>query len=82
MEFMSVGSDSHEESAELFERYYQYLESVKERMPGEAYSFAAADWHYDHDDPRCPHDAWVEDLVVTEVASGPRAETWRSGFVC
>ena len=43
-------------------------------MPGEAYSFAAADWHYDHDDPRCPHDAWVEDLVVTEVASGPRAE--------
>lgn len=74
MKFMSVASRSIEESADLFERYYEYLESVKERIPGEAYSFAAADWHYDHNDPRCPHDAWVEELVVAEVASGPKAE--------
>ena len=74
MEFMSVACRSIEESEALFERYYEYLESVKERMPREAYSFAAADWHYDHDDPRCPHDAWVETLVVAEVASGTRAE--------
>ena len=82
MEFMSVASGSLEESAALLERYYEYLESVKEKMPWEAYSFAAADWHYDHNDPRCPHDAWVETLVVAEVASGTRTETWRSGFVC
>ncbi|HZB11037.1 MAG TPA: hypothetical protein VE525_18175 [Rubrobacter sp.] len=74
MEFMSVASGSLEESAALLERYYEYLESVKEKMPWEAYSFAAADWHYDHNDPRCPHDAWVETLVVAEVASGTRAE--------
>ena len=49
MKFMSVACRSIEESEALFERYYEYLESVKERMLREAYSFAAADWHYDHD---------------------------------
>jgi hypothetical protein len=33
MEFMSVASGSLEESAALLERYYEYLESVKEKMP-------------------------------------------------
>jgi hypothetical protein len=74
MEFMPVASGSLEEDADHFARYYEYLESVKERMPREAYSFAAADWHYNHNDPRCPHDAWVETLVVAKVASGPKAE--------
>ncbi|MBA3614687.1 MAG: hypothetical protein M3Q62_06310 [Actinomycetota bacterium] len=75
MEFMSVASEDLEEGAALFQRYYEYLDSVKERMPQGAYSFAVADWHYDHDDPRCPHDAWVEALVVAELSSGTRSET-------
>jgi hypothetical protein len=74
MEFLSTASESLEEGADRFEKYYEYLESVKERMPREAYSFVAADWHYNHNDPRSPHDAWVETLVVAEVASGPKAE--------
>ena len=47
---------------------------MKERMPRAAYSFATADWHYDHNDPRCPHDAWVESLVLVESSSGTRSE--------
>ena len=43
MEFMSVAFRSLEESAALLEQYYDYLEGVKEKMPREAYSFAAAD---------------------------------------
>jgi hypothetical protein len=39
MEFMSVAFRSLEESAALLERYYDYLEGVKEKMPREAYSF-------------------------------------------
>jgi hypothetical protein len=74
MEDMSVASEDLEESAALFERYFEYLDSVKERMPREAYSFAAADWHYDHNDSRCPHDAWVEELVLAEPSSGMRSE--------
>jgi hypothetical protein len=73
--FMSVASEDLEEGAALFQRYYEYLDSVKESMPQEAHSFAVADWHYDHDDRRCPHDAWVEALVVAELSSGTRSET-------
>jgi hypothetical protein len=74
MEFMSVASEDLEEGAALFERYYEYLDGVKEKMPQEAYSFAVADCHYDHDDPRCLHDGWVEELVVAEISSGTRSE--------
>jgi hypothetical protein len=42
MEFLSVASDDLAEGKALCERYYEYLESVKERMPQEAYSFAVA----------------------------------------
>jgi hypothetical protein len=56
------------------ERYHEYPESVKEKVPREAYPFAAADRHYNPNDPRCPHDGWVETLVMAEVASGTRAE--------
>ncbi len=74
MGFVSVASEDLEEGAALFERYYEYLDGVKEKMPREAHSFAVADWHYDHNDPRCPHDAWVEALVVAELPSGTRSE--------
>jgi hypothetical protein len=43
MVFLSTASESLEKGADRFEKYYEYLESVKERMPREAYSFAAAD---------------------------------------
>ena len=33
-----------------------------------------APWHYKPDDPRCPHDSWVELLQITEPASGHRDE--------
>jgi hypothetical protein len=44
-------------------------------MPAAAYAFARAEWHYDPRDHRCPHDAWVERVVVDEVGSGSRSET-------
>ena len=43
-------------------------------MPRHAFEFASAEWHYDHDDPRCPHDAWVDSLTVREPFSGERNE--------
>lgn len=57
-----------------FAEYAQYLDSIKERLPASARAFALADWHYDSSDPRCPHDAWVEALTISEPATGDRSQ--------
>jgi hypothetical protein len=64
----------HHELRRRFEAYNAYLESVRDRMSRSAYEFATAHWHYDPTDPRCPHDAWVEELMITEPSSGDRSE--------
>jgi hypothetical protein len=63
--------------SEVLERsrvYREYLQSVKERLPISAFEFAAAAWHYDYSDHRCPHDSWVESLTIDEPARGTRLE--------
>lgn len=55
-----------------FGAYKKYLESVKERLPLSAFEFAAAAWHYDHTDHRCPHDSWVESLTIHETGRAER----------
>lgn len=54
--------------------YRNYLASAQARFPPGAYEFATARWHYDTDDHRCPHDAWVETVLIVEPASGARRE--------
>ena len=36
--------------------------------------FASADWYLDPGDHRCPHDAWLETLEISEPAEGERNE--------
>ena len=74
VESFPLPPDMHAELSTLFDRYYSYLKSVSEDMPQNAYSFAIADWHYDHTDPKCPHDSWLETLIVREPSSGERGE--------
>ena len=57
-----------------FAQYFEYLRSVESRLPTNARQFAAASWHYDHQDHRCPHDSWLETLTITEPSSGTRHE--------
>jgi hypothetical protein len=57
-----------------FQKYRRYLESVRDRMPPNAFEFAFAPWHFDSDDHRCPHDTWVESLTIKENASGSRSQ--------
>jgi hypothetical protein len=40
--------------------------------------FATQPWYRDYSDPRCPHDAWLESLMVREVATGERSEVRRT----
>ena len=60
--------------AKAFQEYRNFLNASKDRFPASAFEFAAAPWHYDHEDHRCPHDAWVESVLLREPSSGPRHE--------
>lgn len=67
-------SNSNEEWQSGWSAYGEYLESVKARLPPSAYQFAAAPWHYNFEDHRSPHDAWLEAVEIREPASGQRKE--------
>jgi len=67
-------SASPQEVCTALANYKSYLESIREALPSSAYDFASADWHYSGDDHRCPHDSWVESLVISEPSSGDRHE--------
>jgi hypothetical protein len=70
----NIGKVTFSEVLERSRAYLEYLQSVKERLPGSAFEFATAAWHYDYSDHRCPHDSWVEALTVDEPAKGRRLE--------
>jgi hypothetical protein len=57
-----------------FQRYREYLDRRRKDFPRGAYDLAMSDWYYDYDDHRCPHDAWLETLTVSEPATGARQE--------
>jgi len=54
--------------------YKSYLQSVQNSLPPRVFEFAAAPWHYDHTDHRCPHDGWLESLTIREIAEGDRRQ--------
>lgn len=70
MTFVLAKDGRHDDVVAAFRRYREYLESVKDSFPPSAYALATSDWYYDHNDHRCPHDAWLETLCLTEPSSG------------
>jgi hypothetical protein len=71
----SDGSQKSTESfVEAWRRYREYLATVADQLPRCAREFALAEWHYNYQDSRAPHDAWVESLAVYETATGVRQE--------
>jgi hypothetical protein len=73
LDALSKGSGP-EEIAFALQTYTAYVESVRHALPESAYAFAAAQWHYNYTDHRCPHDSWLESLTISEPASGNRRE--------
>ena len=46
--------------------YFAHLEAIKAALPDAVRDFFLADWHYNSEDPRCLHDAWLEELAIQE----------------
>ena len=70
-----LSSDGRDDDAVgAFQRYREYVASAKNRFPARAYALAASDWYFDPTDRRCPHDGWLESLVLVESSAGERNE--------
>lgn len=61
-------------SKQNWQAYQNRLQKIKKRMSPSVQEYALADWHYNPSDHRCPHDAWLEHLIIRELASGERSE--------
>ena len=61
------GRDGQYPAAKVaFERYETYLAESQSAFPPRAYELATSDWFYNPLDHRCPHDAWLESLQISE----------------
>jgi hypothetical protein len=58
------------DAARAFARYRDYLAAEAHRFPPHALALATADWYFLSDDHRCPHDAWLQHVRLTEVGRG------------
>jgi hypothetical protein len=72
MAFILAADGRDKDVAGGFERYQAYLQSVRDVFPPSAFALATSDWYFRFEDPRCPHDAWLESIEIGEHASGSR----------
>lgn len=77
----TLSLEKTEDVKKHYKQYHDYLESVKNKMPINAYSFAVEGWHYDPQDHRCPHDSWLKSFEIREISSGEREEVRRIEIV-
>jgi hypothetical protein len=54
--------------------YLKYLLTIRADLPDHIYDFASNSNHFDLSAASSLHDAWLESLIVREVASGSRNE--------
>lgn len=54
--------------------YRQFLDANRQSLPAGVREFVFCDWFHDWDDPRCPHDAWLESLTIKELPADARHE--------
>ena len=74
MSFILAAQREPETVVSAFERYRDYLSAHATAFPCSALSLASSDWYFDPRDHRCPHDAWLEGITISEPATGDRSE--------
>jgi hypothetical protein len=58
-----------------YRRYQEYLRQHEQEFPPGAFALARADWYHNPNDHRCPHDGWLENLVISETAGTDKKRT-------
>jgi len=70
-----IGADPAEVvDGTAYRRYRKYLEDIRGQIPQLVYEQAMETWRYDFRDPRCPHDSWLQQLIIQESGKGDRLQ--------
>lgn len=69
MAFILAADGRHTDVVGAFRRYQEYLQSKKDVFAPSAHALATSDWYFNFKDHRCPHDAWLETLSLSELPS-------------
>jgi hypothetical protein len=65
----------------VYQRYQEYLRAHQRKFPPSAFALATSEWWQNPQDHRCPHDAWLERITITEESSGSRRENRTTSIV-
>ena len=61
-----LNAERTESVADCFPRYRKYLEEVGDRMPPSAHELATSDCYFNFSEHRCPHDAWLRSVTISD----------------
>ena len=77
-----LSNDGRDENVVVaFEKYRNYIESNKNKLSSSAYNLAISEWFYNFQDHKCPHDAWLENLLIFEPSEGERCEARKTEII-
>jgi hypothetical protein len=57
-----------------FDKYFEYIRSIRSKLSPSAYAFSSNYDHYSLDSRRSLHDAWVRSIDIQEIGSGDRQQ--------
>jgi hypothetical protein len=61
-----LSNERNQDTVGSYRRYQQYLHEHEREFPRSAFALATAEWYQNPNDHRCPHDGWLENLIVSE----------------
>lgn len=61
-----LSNERNRDVAEAYRQYQDYLRQHEREFPPSAFALATAEWYQNPSDHRCPHDGWLENLVLSE----------------
>jgi len=81
MTFVLSNDGRDEDVVTAFKKYRSYIESNKNDLPSLVYDLVMSDWFYNFHDHKCPHDAWLENILILEPSEGARNEIRKTDII-
>ena len=69
-----LSSERDKDDSLAFSNYEEYLTTHKDKFPKSVFNLASSEWWYDFNNHKCPHDAWLERMLILEPSKGERNE--------
>ena len=65
-----LSRERNDGTVKAYQNYQRYLRANEQVFPQSAYALATAEWYQNPRDHRCPHDAWLDHICISENADG------------